>query len=232
MFSRTLIITPHFDDETIGCGGLIASLAQNKDSKLKILVIATNTDTHNYSAGRVVTNTERYAECIEAIKALGVTDPYEVVNQLEGYEDGRLDLADRKSLVTAIDTVIREFRPTAVLFPYSSHHQDHQAVYQASIAALRPTLSTNFIKLKAAYEYPYITTSWNSSMRSDSKIYYTLTPECMKKKEDALREYKSQLDRDPKDILSVDSIMMLAKIRGTEIGYDYAEAFYPLSVVI
>lgn len=232
IFNRTLIITPHFDDETIGCGGIISSLSDNEDNEIRIVVVATNEGTYNYSARRVVDNSERYSECLNALRQLGMKDPENCLIQLQGFVDGKLDMCDRKSLVTQLDQHIREFKPTAVLFPYSSHHQDHQAVYQASIAALRPTVDTSFIRLKAAYEYPYITTSWNSNMRSDSKIYYPLDVDHIRKKEYALREYKSQLDRDTRDILSVPAILNLAKVRGTEIGYNYAEAFYPISIIL
>lgn len=230
LFRRTLIITPHFDDETIGCGGLMSNLATDERNKIRVVVVATNKDTYNYNVDRRVSNEERKEESIAALSKLGVSEKSLV--QLNGFEDGRLDMCDRKSLVTKLDEQIRYFEPTAVLFPYSSHHQDHQAVYQASIAALRPTVDTNFIRFKGAYEYPYITTSWNSSMSSDSKVYYPLDSVHVLRKEEALKEYKSQLNRDSRDILSIPSIMNLAKVRGTEIGYNYAEAFYPISIIL
>jgi len=228
LFKRTLIITPHFDDETIGCGGLMSSLSMNPDNQIKVVVVATNKSTYNYNVNRVVNNDERKLESINALAELGV--PKESLIQLDGFEDGRLDMCDRKSLVTVLDSIIRTFKPTAVLFPYSSHHQDHQAVYQASIAALRPTVSTNFIQLKAMYEYPYVT-SWSSSVNPDSKLYYPLSKLDIARKEAALKAYKSQLVRDPRDILDVSSIINLAKVRGTEIGHDYAEAFYPMTII-
>ena len=229
MFTRTLIISPHFDDETIGCGGLMANLSQDNKNKIRIVVVANNKDTYNYNVNRVVSNEERMEESLKALDILGVGR--ENLLQLEGFEDGRLDQVDKKALITQLDRQISEFRPTAVLFPYSSHHQDHQAVYQASVAALRPTVSTNFIKLKAAYEYPYITTSWNSSMTSNSRLYYPLSKKDIKRKCKALEAYKTQLVRESRDILDVSSIINLAKVRGTEIGHYYAEVFYPMSII-
>ena len=229
LFRRTLIITPHFDDETIGCGGLMSNLATDERNKIRVVVVATNKDTYNYNVDRRVSNEERKEESIAALSKLGVSEKSLV--QLNGFEDGRLDMCDRKSLVTKLDEQIRYFEPTAVLFPYSSHHQDHQAVYQASISALRPTVATNFIKLKAMYEYPYIT-SWSSTINPNSKLYYHLTDEDIEKKREALKAYKSQLVRDSRDILDVSSIINLAKIRGTEIGHYWAEVFYPMSIII
>ena len=229
MFSRTLIITPHFDDETIGCGGLISSLSRDPENRLRIVVVATCKDTFNYSVQRVVPNRERLEESLAALSCLGANE--DDLIQLKGFEDGRLDQCDRKKLVTELDKQIREFRPTAVLFPYSSHHQDHQALYKASISALRPTVDTNFIKLKAMYEYPYVN-SWSSNLNPNSKLYYTLTQDDIDRKREALCSYKSQLLRDDKDILSVSSILTLAQVRGKEIGQEYAEAFYPMTIVV
>lgn len=226
MFQRTLIISPHCDDETIGCGGLISKLG-SEYMDLRIVIVATHLDTYNYNVGRVVENEERIAETRRALKKLAFGAS---VYQLEGFMDGRLDQADRRSLVTQLDSHIREFKPTAVLFPYSSHHQDHQAVYQASVSALRPTVDTNFIKLKAMYEYPYVN-SWSMGLNLNSKLYVPLSEENIWRKEQALREYKSQLVRDPRDILDVSSILTLAKTRGIEIGQEYAEAFYPMTIV-
>ena len=230
MFSRTMIITPHFDDETIGCGGLLSSLSRDtkNDNQIRIVVVATNKDTYNYNVDRVVSNEERMEESISALAKLGVSKDSLV--QLEGFEDGRLDICDRKSLVTKLDKEIRDFRPTAVLFPYSSHHQDHQAVCQASISALRPTVGTSYIRLKAMYEYPYVN-SWSSNLNPNSKLYYPLDDVDIDRKKKALESYKTQLVRDPRDILDVSSIITLARVRGTEIGYAYAEAFYPMTVV-
>lgn len=230
MFSRTMIITPHFDDETIGCGGLLSSLSRDtkNDNQIRIVVVATNKDTYNYNVDRVVSNEERMEESISALAKLGVSKDSLV--QLEGFEDGRLDICDRKSLVTKLDKEIRDFRPTAVLFPYSSHHQDHQAVCQASISALRPTVGTSYIRLKAMYEYPYVN-SWSSNLNPNSKLYYPLDDVDIDRKKKALESYKTQLVRDPRDILDVSSIITLARVRGTEIGYEYAEAFYPMTVI-
>lgn len=229
LFRRTLIITPHFDDETIGCGGLMSNLATDERNKIRVVVVATNKDTYNYNVDRRVSNEERKEESIAALSKLGVSEKSLV--QLNGFEDGRLDMCDRKSLVTKLDEQIRYFEPTAVLFPYSSHHQDHQAVYHASVAALRTTVDTNYIKLKAMYEYPYVN-SWSSNLDLNSKFYVPLSEEDIECKRDALFAYESQLLRDPRDIISISSIMTLAIVRGTEIGREYAEAFYPMTIIV
>lgn len=230
MFERTMIISPHFDDETIGCGGLIAKVKE-QGYEVRVLVLANTDGAFQYSAGRVVDNHERYEESLRALKHLGCNEEELVQIVDEEFRDCRLDDCPMKSLVHALDIEIRKFKPTAVLFPYSSHHQDHQAVYRASIAALRSTVATDYIQLKAMYEYPYINT-WSSNVNTNSKIYVPLTEEEMTKKINALNAYKSQLDREPLDPLSVNAIHQMAKSHGIEVCRPYAEVFYPMSIIL
>lgn len=230
LFKRTVIISPHFDDETIGCGGLIAKI-KRLGYEVKIIILANTDGAFQYSANRIVNNDERYEESLRALSNLGCTkDDLVQINNPE-FKDTMLDQCKMKELVHSLDLIIREFKPTAVLFPYGSHHQDHQAVYRASIASLRSTIATKYIQLKAMYEYPYIN-SWSSDVNVNSKLYVPLNTDDMNKKLEALKAYKSQLDRDPLDPLSVNAIYQMAKSHGIEICREYAEVFYPMSTII
>lgn len=234
MFQRTLIITPHCDDETIGCGGLIHSLLK-RGCEVLVYLISTHDRVYNVYADRVVSHAERLQEMRDALDILAVHRhdvPLTLDFPKEIFIDGKLDVYPLKQIVTCLDSVIKRFKPTAVLFPYGSHHQDHQVVCRASIAALRSTIDTNFIKLRAAYEYPYVTSAWDNTLNVNNRVYYVLDEFDMSSKRLALEKYKSQLNRgDPRDILSIDSISNLAVIRGTEIGQNYAEVFYPINVI-
>jgi LmbE family N-acetylglucosaminyl deacetylase len=53
--------------------------------------------------------------------------------------DSRLDLYPRKDLVRLIEEVIADVRPNVLMFSGPSFHHDHTAVYEAVIAATRPT---------------------------------------------------------------------------------------------
>lgn len=91
---RALIISPHCDDETLGCGGLIRKLVES-GVKVKV-VIATNGDGFYYAVARdlrdpvvlpenfVSFGYERQQESLKALKALGVS--YDSVIFL-GYPD-------------------------------------------------------------------------------------------------------------------------------------------------
>ena len=229
IFKRTLIITPHFDDETIGCGGLITKMSEHSSHEIYIVEVTEHADMFKKVSGGHVTDSDRLGEFLAAMDHLKVNNNIHYM-RLTGYEDGKLDLISIKNLITDLDKMIDTVQPSAVLFPYSSHHQDHRIVYQASIAALRPMLGREFIKLKAMYEYPYIN-NWSSNVNPNSKLYIKLTQDQMIRKREALFSYSTQLYTDTTDILSVESITLLAESRGREIGTHYAEAFYPMSII-
>lgn len=231
IFKKTLVITPHSDDETIGSGGLLHKLGRLYDSEILVVVVA-RSNSLNYSINRVVTLGERTSEMVSALNVLGKNIKYEMLIEPDGFEylDGELDTVPKNVYITELDKVIKRFRPTAVLIPYASHHQDHKLVNEVSIAALRPSVDTDYIKLKAMYEYPYYD-SWNHNKLDISKFYIELDTSDIKAKKSALGFYKSQLERNEFDPLDQSAIMDLAKVRGREISKPYAEVLYPLSLI-
>lgn len=221
MFERTLILSPHFDDETIGCSGLLRKLKQDGKS---VLVVVMCTYVNNIERTRI-----RIDEFYNVMAMLGVDKSETLI--LEGYNDGEAEFNSKKKLITLLDRLMYDYKPTAVLFPCPSHHQDHQFLNTCCIASLRPTVDKNFIKLKAMYEYPYVG-SWGPSTMPTGRMYVELSKEELEMKRESLKEYKSQLIRDSRDILDESSIVDFARMRGREIGAYAAEAYYPLQITI
>lgn len=226
MFDRTLIITPHLDDETIGAGGTMHRIISN-GGMVKVVVVGTPVSLYAPHRGEYTDVNERYQSLRKAMDTLGVDN----IKYLEGYPDTTMHTVPIGRLINELDNIIYDFEPTAVLFPYPSHHQDHKYVSEATVASLRPRVSINFVKLKAMYEYPYVT-GFNQIMLPTSKLYVDLDEEDVKCKMKALSCYDSQLDRDPNDILDKSAIRDLLRVRGREVGVSYAEVFYPLSISV
>lgn len=97
-----------------------------------------------------------------------------------------------------------------VLLPaVSDVHQDHQVIHQEGLRAFK---NTTFV----GYELP-----WNNySFRTN--FFMRLTKNQLKKKTEALKEYKSQSHR---NYMQEDFIQSLAKVRGVQCNNMYAEAF-------
>lgn len=224
-FNRILVVSPHCDDETIGCGGTLAKyIALGSEV---CVAIVTASDIRFEWLGRTVTSEERIAETKAAMEVLGIT-------RLDWFlapsHEARLDMYPRMELIQKIDKLLAEFQPTLVLYPYPSHHQDHQAVHQACEAALRPDPSSS-VRVSAMYEYPYISTQFNPAV-AGGKIYVELSDAHFALKMTALSKYRSQISREPTHMLSLETIEAFTKMRGREIGVMHAEAFYLLRGVL
>lgn len=233
MFKRLLIVSPHADDEILGCGGLMArALAEIPSAYVRVVVLGTTTVT-NGETGYVVTAAQREQELADAIDILsfhsrnGSSIDYAVL-----YSDMELQL-DRigmSKIVTDLDRIIMDFQPTAVLVCYASHHQDHQITEAAAIAAMRPSPS-NRIPFRGLYEYGYFD-AWPAGNHIRMSKFYVDISKYLDVKLRAFQAYQSQQRPDPSDIRSLQSIETLARARGIEAGVPYAEAFFPLSVTL
>jgi LmbE family N-acetylglucosaminyl deacetylase len=131
---RLMVLSPHPDDETLGCGALMAR-ARAAGDEVSVVVV---TDGRHSTASTVLGPSQlaelRTDELRLACKTLGVGDG-EVV-QLH-HEDGTLrgcvsELADE------LVALITERRPEVVLVTCAQdNHPDHEALHHALLLALR-----------------------------------------------------------------------------------------------
>ncbi|MDR7492162.1 MAG: PIG-L deacetylase family protein [Armatimonadota bacterium] len=201
--TRLLVISPHGDDEVIGCGGLIArTLAE--EGEVGILYMS------------FYGSQAREAE--EACRRLGVSWRRAL------FPDWalRLDRLPQAKLIGRLEEEIAAFDPTQVFLPYPSHHQDHRAVYQATLAALRPGRAGR-VQLMACYEYVY--GGWLGHVDGGPGFLYVNIAPYWQAKRWALEAYADQLRPAP-DPLSIASVEALARARGAEVGWEAAERFH------
>lgn len=218
MKRRLMVLAPHCDDAEIGCGGYIArTIAEGGEV---FSVVATASDQHFLHLDRTVTKAERYAEFEAACESLGVRRRTILA---PGYE-AELHLHSMGRLVQQIDRLMADWQPTEVLIPLPSSHQDHVYMYQAGLAACRPTQSKAFINLVAAYEYP--STGWGpggEASPSAGGMYIDIAG-YLHAKLSALNCYVTQM-RNGNALISTDGVEVLARLRGIESGFTYAELF-------
>ncbi len=132
---KALVISPHPDDETLGCGGSIAALT-NAGCDVFVMCVAC----HDFNTGPDgwARDANREAEFKEACGALGVTDCEVLL-----HPDVRDDLtASTSRIIYAIETGSRlsidSISPDLVFLPVaSSVHQDHRVVHAAALSACR-----------------------------------------------------------------------------------------------
>ncbi|MGI9305660.1 MAG: PIG-L deacetylase family protein [Gammaproteobacteria bacterium] len=228
-----LVIAPHPDDEVFGCGGLIHRL-KSDHAKVYVLYMTVGT-TLDFSAKGKTTADERTAE-IEQVARFLKLDGYAVAFPGDRYHL-KLDAAPQKELVHAIergdDMSLQGLRPDIVLTTSGmDYNQDHRAVSEATMTAVRPTSSEHksFQPVVLTYELPYH--QWNvTETMSTPNFLVRLTEHDLDAKLTALALYKSQL-KTPDGPLSLHGVETLAHYRGLQCGCAAAEAYCTRRIVL
>jgi LmbE family N-acetylglucosaminyl deacetylase len=136
--SPVLVIAPHPDDETLGCGGTI-SLFTRAGARVHVAIVsdgAASHPTHPLLRPHQIADMRR-AEAIRATSILGV-NPGEV--SFLGAPDGKLPtmaLPLRNKIVSRLASLLREIGPKAILLPCRSDGStEHDAVFKLATMAL------------------------------------------------------------------------------------------------
>jgi LmbE family N-acetylglucosaminyl deacetylase len=218
---RILVIAPHADDETLGCGGTMAK-ARAAGSQVFVLYASVG-DVNHYRHG-LVTRDDRLDDIRRATDCLGVSD-FEVL-----YTDSdvhmRLDAVPQRELITKVETQARlsmdRLKPDTLLIPAESFNQDHRAVRRAVIAACRPHLPSEkpFVERVLTYEQPQL--SWGGPPLAVS-VYVDIA-DYIDTKLEAHACHRSQ-QQDPPHQSSLMNIRRIAQVRGSDVGVAAAEAF-------
>ncbi len=225
---RVLLLAPHADDEVLGCGGLLASLAR-RGVEVHVLYASVDGSRH-YGLVGATTFAERVAEIEEVSRLLGFT--YEIAYPDKGLMM-QMDTVPRRDLVDRYQAAMDERRPDVVLLPSGADYDhDHVAVFAAGFAAARPIperFGKRLVPHVLTYEMSKI--QWAAAPLPRSTAYHELDDEALLTKQDAIACYRTQARPSP-HIRSPESVQALAVLRGAEVGVPYAEAFEVLRTVV
>lgn len=212
---KILIIAPHMDDEVLGCSGVICR-HRDADDKIWIIFIAHRIYNHRFDEEK------NKIEKTHALKAKDILNYHEAI--FLGLNDEKLDTCVQ-DIIIPLEKHIERIKPDVVYIPFKGdNNQDHRAVFDAARVVLRPS-ATPFIKKIFMYEVP------SSTEQSPPSLECAFLPNCyvnikeyIDTKIQALECYETEKRIFPHP-RSEEALRVLAQKRGTEIGFDYAEAF-------
>lgn len=128
LYKKTLVISPHPDDETIGCGGTILLNTAN-GNKVVVLVLTDGSGGNPQKKYRDI-KIQRKKEAMQSFKKLGVYKHYFLERK-----DGQLN--PDEETVTEVCGIIHSEKPQAILCPWPGEtHPDHKASYAIVVKAL------------------------------------------------------------------------------------------------
>ena len=140
-----VVFSPHFDDETLGCGGTIIK-KKRAGSDVKIVFMTDGSKSHSHLIAEDDLKAIRASEGLEAARSLGLNtcDVF-----LLGFEETRLC----EHVNAAIDTVTEilwRTQPLEVFVPYQREtHLDHFITNRIVVSALQ-----TYDREVIIYEYP------------------------------------------------------------------------------
>lgn len=212
-----LVVSPHHDDEVIGCGGTIAK-HHGKGDKVFVVYI-----TAGWSGLPEIKSKEkaikiREREVHNACKILGVQKAIFL------REDDR-DIYNKKGkIIQKLIKVIRDTKPSLIYAPHPNEKDiEHRITYEVikeaawlSKSSYLPKLGASIKSIKAIYLYEVWTPMKDFFIREDITSVVDV-------KTKALLSYKSQL----KHLNLVDAIIGLNMYRGSMVGTTkkFAEVF-------
>ncbi|NBB95904.1 MAG: PIG-L family deacetylase [Planctomycetes bacterium] len=197
---NVFVFAPHTDDGELGCGGVIARLIEEGKNVHYVAFSTARESLANPEDGDILR-----VEVKNATAKLGI--PNENLH-IFGYEVRKLSYV-RQDILEEMVRFRREYPMDLVFMPVvHDTHQDHWTVATEGMRAF---------KNKPLLGYELI---WNNIFTSN--CFINLQRDHVDAKVNALREYRSQAHR---TYMNEEFIYALAKVRGTQIGMEFAECF-------
>ena len=217
MNKKILILSPHADDEILGCGGLISKYSRQKYHIYVLILTNANKGAPEIYSSKHIDLIRK--ESKKANKFIGTKKLF--------FEDlPALNLANYPiyKITDLINSYINKIDPEVILIPSNNDiHDDHKIIFKAAKVSTRLNKKS---KLKKILSYEVLSeTEWNENEKSFNPNYFVkLDKSDIDNKANAFLKYKSQIKKFPHP-RSKEAIINLSKVRGSQVFMNYAEAF-------
>ena len=199
---RVLLLSPHTDDVELGAGGTAIKFV-NRGYDIKWVVFSTCED----AVPEGMPKDTLKKEFLRVMKKVKIDD-YEIWNF-----KNRFFYTERQKMLDKLYKLNKEFKPDMVIGPsINDFHQDHNQVAQEMVRAFKKDASI------LSYEEP-----WND-INFEPRVFSILTKEEIEKKWDLLKTYETQFKL-RRNYFTEEFLKGLARMRGTQVNSEFAEAF-------
>ncbi|MBF0231441.1 MAG: PIG-L family deacetylase [Desulfamplus sp.] len=219
-----LVVAPHPDDETLGCGGTILHHVDQGD-RVHWLIMTRITTEMGFSLERV---NERSIEIENVASSYGFSSVHKA-----DFATTQLDQYSKKELISVVSKVITLLQPEIIYVPFRNDvHSDHEAVFDA-VASCSKSFRYPFIKNLRAYE---TLSETEFSIRPANESHFTPNlwidvSRFIEKKIEIMEMYKGEMGKHPFP-RSEKNIRALSTFRGAFAGVEAAEAFMNLIEIV
>lgn len=213
---KVLVIAPHADDESLGCGGSILKHVANGD-EVHWLLVTGMSEQSGFSNKQIET---RQAEINKVHDLYAFYQKHELF-----FQPAALDALPKSDIVAGLSSVINQVKPDIVYTVFRNDaHSDHEVVFDATMSATK-SFRYPFIKRVLAYE---TISETDFGMKPEDGGFrpniFTNIEGYLDKKLDILDVFESEMGVFPFP-RSRKAITALAHIRGVQANCEAAEAF-------
>lgn len=208
MCKKVLVLAPHTDDGELGCGGYVSKLIREGNEIYYVAFSAAEKSVPVQYDRDILRR-----EVVCATHELGIkSENLRVLNyEVREFPQHRQEILDDLIKLRA------EIKPDLVLIPsLNDLHQDHYTVAHEAVRAFK---NTNML----GYELP-----WNN-LTINTTSFAKLDKIDVENKYRALACYESQKGR---PYANSEFITSLAKVRGTQIGAEFAEIYEVIRLIL
>ena len=217
-----LIIAPHADDETLGCGGAILK-HKNKNDKIHYLLV-TETEDNQIISG---TSSQKRNDQIKSMINFYKFDSFHRL----GLVATMIDNIPINDIISKISEVIKKVKPTIIYLPFPGDiHSDHLVVFQAASACTKWFRVSSLHTILVYETLSETNFKLNPTINTFKPNLFVDITNFIDSKIKACKIFKSEISEHPFP-RSTESIKALSVLRGSESGFNAAEAFMILKKI-
>ena len=212
---KILVVSPHPDDETLGCGGTLLRHMREGDKTYWLNVTDINVET-GWAEEKVMVRRNE----LEKVNAA-----YTFVDSINlSLPPAELDTFPFRQIVEKVGNVVQSIGATTIYTPYAHDvHTDHQIVARAINACIK---WYRYPSVKRVLSYETLSetdfkVNWDVVFRPNTYVDISATLEDKLK---IMEMYDSEIEPFPFP-RSTKAIRALAYLRGSQSGFEAAEGF-------
>jgi LmbE family N-acetylglucosaminyl deacetylase len=222
MKRRILVVAPHPDDETLGCGG--ALLRHKAEGDVIHWVIVTSMPRGSYSAAR---RRRRAAELRDVARIYGFASTREL-----GFPTAALESVPRAKLIDKLSAAFKAARPDVAYLPHPGDvHSDHRVTFEAAVACTKWFREPGVGRVLAYETLSETDAALDATAQPFRPTVFVDIAAHLERKLDVLRRYAGEVAEFPFP-RSLEAVRSLAQVRGAAAGCGAAEAFQLLREIL
>lgn len=215
-YKTILTVFAHPDDEVLAAGATLSRLSK-EGANVHIAIPSTGVHARKKSTENELQKLRE--DCKIAMEVLGV-NPINIY--FGNFADNEMDKHTLLELIKWLEPIIEKVKPDLIL----THHRfctniDHQYCHDAVVVATRPSIDLHIDVICG--EVPS-STGYLKPVQWEPQLYINVSEKDVDAKIKAMESYEGEARPDPHP-RSKKVLKSLAKVRGADAGYYFAEAF-------